>query len=185
MDVIDNGNIASGEIDKGGFHLNPRGLGKLSINIIRRIKRFVTTLQVTGTFHKASIFDTEVNFRFFVDLGYTKNSDESAINQLNDTNSEETLENDALNEIRKKNPNRIIITHLNINSIRSKFEMLKEVLGNKINILLISDTKLDDTFPLNQFILEEFTRPHRLDRTTHGGGLMFFCLRGYTVQILT
>ena len=174
MDVIDNGNVTSDEIDKGGFHLNPRGLGKLAINIIRRIKRFVTTLRVTGTFHKASSFDTEVKFRFFSDLGYTKNSDESAINQLNDTNSEEALENDALNEIRKKSPNHIIITHLNINSIRSKFEMLKEVVGNKINILLISETKLDDTFSLNQFILEGFTRPHRLDRTTHGRGLMFF-----------
>ena len=91
MDVIDNGNVTSDEIDKGGFHLNPRGLGKLAINIIRRIKRFVTTLRVTGTFHKASSFDTEVKFRFFADLGYTKNSDEFAMNQLNDTNSEEAL----------------------------------------------------------------------------------------------
>ena len=59
----------------------------------------------------------------------------------------------------KKNPNRIIIAHLNINSIRNKFEMLKEVLGNKIVILLKSETKLEDTFPLNQFIIEGFTIP--------------------------
>ena len=59
----------------------------------------------------------------------------------------------------KKNPNRIIIAHLNINSIRNKFEMLKEVLGNKIVILLKSETKLEDTFPLNQFIIEGFTPP--------------------------
>ena len=52
--------------------------------------------------------------------------------------------------------------------------MLKEAVGNKIDILLIPETKLDDTFPLNQFILEEFTPPYRLDRTTHGGGLMLF-----------
>ena len=55
----------------------------------------------------------------------------------------------------KKNPNRIIIAHLNINSIRNKSEMLKEVVGNKIDVLLISETKLDNTFPLNQFILED------------------------------
>ena len=59
----------------------------------------------------------------------------------------------------KKNPNRIIIAHLNISSIRNKFEMLKEVLGNKIVILLKSETKLEDTFPLNQFIIEGFTIP--------------------------
>ena len=43
--------------------------------------------------------------------------------------------------------------------------MLKEVVANKIYILLISETSLDDTFPLNQFILEGVTPPYRLDRT--------------------
>ena len=52
--------------------------------------------------------------------------------------------------------------------------MLKEVVGDKIDILLISETKLDNTFPLNQFILEGFTPPYRLDRATHGGGLTPF-----------
>ena len=66
---------------------------------------------------------------------------------MNETSSEETLKNDVLNQIRKKNPNRIIIVHLKINSIRNKFEMLKEVIGNKIDILLMYETKLDDTFP--------------------------------------
>ena len=52
--------------------------------------------------------------------------------------------------------------------------MLKEVIGNKIDILLISETNLNDTFPLSQFILEGFTSPYKLDRTEHGGGLMLF-----------
>ena len=52
--------------------------------------------------------------------------------------------------------------------------MLKEVIRNKIDILLISEKKLDDTFPLRKFILEGFTPPYRLDRTEHGGGLMLF-----------
>ena len=93
---------------------------------------------------------------------------------MNKTSSEETLKNNVLNVIRKKNPKRIIIAHLNINSIRNKFEMLKEVIGNKINIFLTSETKLDDTFVLSQFILEGFTPLYRLDRTEHGGGLMLF-----------
>ena len=52
--------------------------------------------------------------------------------------------------------------------------MLKEVTGNKIDILLIPETKLDDIFPLSQFILEGFTPPYRLDGIEHGGGLMLF-----------
>ena len=132
MDLIDNGNITSNELNKGGLHLNPRGLGKLAINFIRGIKKFATTGRqlVTGSFHKASSFDSQINFRSFTNLGNTEKSDQSAINRVNETSSEETLKNDGLNEIRKKNPNRIIIAHLNINSIRNKFEMLKEVIGN-------------------------------------------------------
>ena len=174
MDIINNGNIiTSNELKKGGLHLNLRGLGKLYINFIRRIKKFVTW-QVTGSFHKAWCSDTEVNFRSYANLGYTEKSNKSAINQLNGINSEKVLKNNALNEIHKKNANRIIIAHLSINSIRSKSEMLKKVVGNKICILLISETKLDDRFPLNQFILEGSTPPYRVDRATHGGGLMLF-----------
>ena len=58
--------------------------------------------------------------------------------------------------------------------MRNKFEILKEVAGNKIDVLQISEKKLDDTFPLKQFILEGFTPPYRIDRTAHGGGLMLF-----------
>ena len=50
--------------------------------------------------------------------------------------------------------------------------MLKDVVGNKTDILLMSETKLDDTFSLSKFILEGFTPPIRLDRTEYGGGLM-------------
>ena len=52
--------------------------------------------------------------------------------------------------------------------------MLKEVIGNKTDVLLTSETKLDNTFPLNQFMLEGFTPPYRIDRTAHGVGLMLF-----------
>ena len=43
MDIINNGNITSNELNKGRLHLNPRGLGKLATNFIRRIKKFKTT----------------------------------------------------------------------------------------------------------------------------------------------
>ena len=43
MDVINNGNIPSNELNKGGLKLNQRGLGKLAINFIRRNKKCVTT----------------------------------------------------------------------------------------------------------------------------------------------
>ena len=73
---------------------------------------------------------------------------------MNETHFAE--ENDALNEIRKNNLNHVKVAPLNIKSIRNEFEMLKEVVVNKTGLLLISQTKLDDTFPLSQFILERY-----------------------------
>ena len=61
-----------------------------------------------------------------------------------------------LHEIRLKNPNRLIFAHNNINSLRNKFEMLQEVIGNNIDVLLISETELDASFPSSQFILDGF-----------------------------
>ena len=42
MDIVENGNITSNELSKGGLDLNSRRLGKLDINFIRKIKKFAT-----------------------------------------------------------------------------------------------------------------------------------------------
>ena len=43
-------------------------------------------------------------------------------------------------------------SHLNINSLRNRFEMLEETIKDKIDIFLISKTKLDNSFLSEQFI---------------------------------
>ena len=43
--------------------------------------------------------------------------------------------------------------------------MLQEIIGNNIDVLLISEMKLDASFPSSQFILDGFTLTDRLDRT--------------------
>ena len=48
---------------------------------------------------------------------------------------------DKLDVARSQNLSRILIAHLNINSL-NKFEILKETITNKIDIPLISETKL-------------------------------------------
>ena len=53
----------------------------------------------------------------------------------------------TLHEIRIKNANRLIIGHLNVNSLRNRFEMLEELIKDKIDIFLTSETKLDSYFP--------------------------------------
>ena len=40
-----------------------------------------------------------------------------------------------------------VIGHININSIRNKFEMLFSMVKDNIDILMVSETKLDSSFP--------------------------------------
>ena len=51
---------------------------------------------------------------------------------------------------------------------------LKTIIKDNIDILVLSETKLDDSFPENQFIIEGFSKPYRLDRTKRGGGVMIY-----------
>ena len=49
-----------------------------------------------------------------------------------------------LEKLRLENPNRLIFGHLNINSIRNKFEMLTNIIQGKLDILLVSLANLTD-----------------------------------------
>ena len=69
---------------------------------------------------------------------------------------------------------KLVVGHLNINSIRNKFDNLKYIIDNSVDILLISETKLNETFPENQFIIHGFQPPYRKDRDDKGGGLLLY-----------
>ena len=72
------------------------------------------------------------------------------------------------------NPDRIMIGQLNINFIRNKFEMLTSLITNKIDVLLLSEAKLNETFPLEQFLISGFATPLRLDRNSKSGIMFSF-----------
>ena len=82
--------------------------------------------------------------------------------------------NDMLVNYRIKNLNRVVLATLNINSIANKFDQLKLEIGNNIDVLVPPETKLDDSFPTSQFIMEGFTKPYRMDRNRNGGGIMIY-----------
>ena len=46
------------------------------------------------------------------------------------------------------------------------------MLNKNIDIFLISETKLDDSFPSAQFKIEGFITPYRYDKKDNGGGLL-------------
>ena len=70
--------------------------------------------------------------------------------------------------------NKVIIDKININSLPANFDQIKEVIIKKIHFLGITETKLNDTFPLGQFYVEGFTIPYRRDRNHNGGGVIIY-----------
>ena len=89
-----------------------------------------------------------------------------------------------LKDLRNRNAHKIIIGHLNINSVRNKFKTLQEKIEKNIDIFLISETKINGSFPTEQFILEGFQKPFRLDRTDRGGGLLFYVRHGIPSKLV-
>ena len=80
----------------------------------------------------------------------------------------------TLGELRVQNVGNVVIAHLNINSVRNKFDNLVELINDNIDILVIGETKLDESFPANQFRINGFKKPYRKDRNANGGGVMVY-----------
>ena len=56
-----------------------------------------------------------------------------------------------IKEIKQKHVKNITLGYININSIRNKFNDLKLIVKDYIDILIIAETKIDASFPINQF----------------------------------
>ena len=90
----------------------------------------------------------------------------------------------TLKRIRVSNVNRLIIGHLNINSLRNKFEALKLIVKGNLDILIITESKLDETFPVNQFIIEGFSPPFRADHSKYSGGVIIYVREDIPCRVL-
>ena len=81
--------------------------------------------------------------------------------------------------MRNKYTNNPVITYLNINSLRNKIYDLREIMQKALpDILVVAETKLNNDFPTQNFILENYQTPLRRDRNEHGGSLMQFNRKG-------
>ena len=74
-------------------------------------------------------------------------------------NEKSEIDNDIVDHITNADPksfhirnlNKIVVGHLNINSIRNKFDFLAHQVKRNIDIRMTSETKLDESFPPSQF----------------------------------
>ena len=75
---------------------------------------------------------------------------------------------------RQKDCRKLLLWHLNINSIQNKFEEVKILVNQlKAQVIFLTETKIDSTYPNSQFKLDGFNL-YRQDRRKGGGGIMAF-----------
>ena len=87
-------------------------------------------------------------------------------------------------ELTVKYLHKIIICHLNINSIRNKIDVLANFVMGKVDILFISESKIDCSFPTGQFTIPGFSPPYRKDRSDRGGGVLLYLRQDIPSKLL-
>ena len=102
-----------------------------------------------------------------------RDPDHVNISDKQDINDNDTLLS-SLKALKAKNTKKLVLGNLNINTINNKFEQLKYMIGNNIDVLIVTETKLDSSFPSGQFLIDGFAKPFRRDRNKNGGGIMIF-----------
>ena len=76
--------------------------------------------------------------------------------QLSDNLIYNSLSNYNINELkqlRNENPFRKTIGHININLVRNKFESLVDLVSPNLDVLMTSETKIDERFPWRDFFI--------------------------------
>ena len=87
-----------------------------------------------------------------------KLSDKS-VRSINDTSLDHLSE---IKNLRLRNINKVSILNINNNSLPVKH----------IDVAVIRETKLDNSFPTSQFLVKSLAEPFRLDQNTNGVGVM-------------
>ena len=113
-----------------------------------------------------------------------KERESGSLNKFIQNNVNESF-GGKLKSLRIANLNRVIIAQININSIRNKFDALVSGIRGNVDILTISETKIDDSFPNRQFLIDGYTAPYRLDRNSVGGGILVYVREDVSSKLIS
>ena len=84
-----------------------------------------------------------------------------------------------LHDLRFQYPKNLLCGYLNINSLRNNIHDLRLIIHDvPIDYVVISETKLDKSFPNAQLTINNYEIRAKRDRDKHGGGLIEFVRKG-------
>ena len=95
------------------------------------------------------------------------------INVVNDQ-AQRNLSQVLVKNLKISNHNRLIFPTINANSIPNKLDDIRITIADFVDILVINESKLDQSFPESPFFINRFSKPFRKDRNRHGGGLLMY-----------
>ena len=89
-------------------------------------------------------------------------------------------------DLRFEYPKHLLCGYLNTNSLRNKIHDLRLIIIHDVTIdyFVISETKLDNSFPNAQLIISNYEIRAKRDRDRHEGGLIEFVRKGLTCKRL-
>ena len=144
-----------------GLHLNESGSRCLAINFLERIKKFWKNERYVSIVEEDEL----------AICSKTANLSNSHIQSEKEKNKSQNIN---LKSLWEENPECPILAQINLNSMRNKFQFLASQVINNVDVLLVSGTKLDDSFPTAQCLLDGFSKPYRLVRCWNGGGILLY-----------
>ena len=62
--------------------------------------------------------------------------------------------------------------------------MLSEMIKGFVDMFMISQTKLDDSFPGGQFFIEGYHTPFRFDRNGNAGGILIYVREDIPAKVI-
>ena len=68
----------------------------------------------------------------------------------------------------------LVVAHLNINSLRFQFDILVQKIIGNVDSLMIFETKLKNSFPDGQFLIEGYNKLYIIDCNCYGVGIMLY-----------
>ena len=132
---IDNSNINPRyNCNKSGIHLNKSGNNKLIEHML---------LFALSKLEYSHIAQVSVKYNIFSEIINCKRK------KLSSTKIKNRFK--TMRDLRSKYLKNVFLGHLNINSLRNKFESVNKLIKDTFNIFLLSESKLDSTFPDSQF----------------------------------
>ena len=121
---------------------------------------------------------------------YLNRKNENALNNeapVPKTNSEYSVSNNVtlvLSKMKIQIPYKFMIAHLNVNAISNKSDSISFMIKINVVILLISETKLDVSFPAAQIKMLALRMSYLYDRDSSGGELFSYIVDDILTKLL-